>query len=282
MRGNNNNTRSRLFGNRAGSPNARPDPGRGSIMSGSRAQDIHRRREDRHNVGGQRGPQVARSLVDRITFDRGGRSGGRGRGHNRHQAQGAARHGDRGQGGNPRPLVDRITGGNGAGRVGTQAAGHNVAIASTDTTTHGNGFDTNSNVAFRVTPQQSQVASEVGAREPALPFDPLFDEPTRQEPQVPQAPVPVRVTAHTPGARTVVDTQRTRPARVAKKPGHFIKNAKLRGILLGTRPRQVKRHDAMLLRVAETTKSLQGHELTCASPAHSNVDGYGDGDAVQE
>ncbi|KAF9741310.1 hypothetical protein PMIN01_00849 [Paraphaeosphaeria minitans] len=283
MRANYDTNRHRPFGHRGGFSSARPDPGRGNIMPGSRARDIRRRREDRRQLGHQRGPQAPRSLLTRITVDGAGRAGGRargrglGRGHNHHHAQGAADRGGRGQA-QARPLADRITGGNGAGmgRVGTQAAEQNVSTVSTNTAAPGNGNNNNNNVALPDIPQQFEVASEVGAQEPEFPFDPLFDEPT--ESPAPRARAPVNVTARTLEVRTATANNNHKPIRAVKNPLNRISNRNLRNVFAGIKSRPPKNYGAPMLRVANATHTLQGHELTCSSPAHSAFDGYDAGD----
>ncbi|KAK7183671.1 hypothetical protein DPSP01_009541 [Paraphaeosphaeria sporulosa] len=275
MRGNYDNNRSRPFGHRSGSSSARPDPGRGNIMPVSRTRDIRRRREDRRHLGGHRGPQGPRALVNRIRAEGASRIGGRGhgRGHNHHHAQGAAGHGSRGQA-RALPLSDPFTGRDGAGmgRFGSQAADQNVPTILTNTTAQGNGLGSNNNVALLDTPQQFQVASGVGAQEPDFPFDPLFDEP--RESPVPQTRTPANVTVRTLEARNATANNQPKPVRVVKNPLSRISNRNLRNVFAGIKSRPPKNYGAPMLRVAKATHTLQGHELTCASPDHSAFDGY--------
>jgi hypothetical protein len=274
-RNNNNPQGSRSFSHRANTTNVRPDAGRGSIMLGSRAQAIRRRRENRHHAGEQRDPQVARPLVDRITFDRRA-LGGQGHGQTRRPAQDAFHSGGRDQAviqPQARPLIDRITWSNGASRGGVGAA-HNL---STNMTAHGNVYGTNSiskEPSLFLTPQESQVAPE-GAQETTFPFDPLFDEPV--EAPAPQAPVRVGVPARTSRARTseartAFINNKAKSARVVKNPEDIFQNAKLRAVFAGKKIRTPKRSGGMLLRVGHAAQGIQGQELICTSPAGSNGD----------
>ncbi|KAJ4359745.1 uncharacterized protein N0V89_000301 [Didymosphaeria variabile] len=271
-RGHNNNYVGRAgpSGNRAGTPGARPDPGRGSIMSGSRAQEVRRRRENHNNVGGHRGPQVARSLVDRITYTHGGPSGG-GRGRGQRPAQGATHRGGRGQAGNARPLTDRITGGNGMGngRVAAQAANH-VQI---NTTVDHNGFSIapeTQETSHNVTSQQPQDSLEGGAQEPTFPFDPLFDE--LPGPSAPQARAPVSAPQRVPPVPVNRVSNQHKPTRVVKNAVDIFQNAKLRAVLRGKKIREPKKAPGMLLRMGNMAHGIQGHELTSSSPTHDNGD----------
>ncbi|KAL1594478.1 hypothetical protein SLS60_010238 [Paraconiothyrium brasiliense] len=272
-RGHNNNYARRAgpSGNRAGTPGARPDPGRGSILSGSRAQEVRRRRENRHNAVEDRGPQVARSLVDRITYAHGGPGGG-GRGRGQRPAHSAPHRGGRGQTGShaqSRPLIDRMTGGNGIGigRGAAQAVNHNVQVSAT---INHNGLsmppDTQE-ATLTATSQNTQDPLQGGTQESTFPFDPLFDE----VPAAPRVRAPVSTRAQVPPAPIKLVNKR-KPTRVVKNPVGIFQNAKLRAVLGGKKIREPKRQPGMLLRMGHAAHGIQGHELTCASPSHDNDD----------
>lgn len=241
--------RSRNFGHRGGSSSARPDPGRGNIMPGSRAREIRRRREDRRYVGGRRGPQGPSSLVNRITMDRGGRGGGRGQNH--HPVGGRNRE-------HPIPLAQRITGGNVTGRAGAQATAHTP-----------NSGNVNNNRSGLVTARPRPVAR---SQEPTFTFNPLPGQPVAAPVPVPQARDPVSTTTRTPAVRTS-SADKPKPFRVIKNAVDGFTNAKLRAVFSGKKIRPPKVHGGMMLRVAKATHNLQGHELTAASPYHEPLDG---------
>ncbi|KAJ4295397.1 hypothetical protein N0V90_007409 [Kalmusia sp. IMI 367209] len=258
-RGSRGNVRgTRHVGNRA-DRGARPDAGRGNIVSGSRTQEIRRRREHRDNVGLGRGPQAGRSLADRMTFGHGGQGGG----------LGAQR---------TRALADRITFDNGGApqndlhaRTAAQRARPLVDRISTDTSRNSGATSHDAqDPSLFVSSQPNQTRFERQAS--TLSSSSLFNEVATAAP-APPATTRISAPASTPAIRVVNEKPKPKSKRfrVCKDPiNRLVSNANLRNMLAGKRPpKPPKRHDQMLLRMGKAAPGLEGYELVCNSPAHN-------------
>lgn len=279
------NVNGMIRGNR-GNPvdrGVRPHAGRGSIVSGSRAQEIHRRREHGSSLGlGRgRGPQVGRSLVDRMTFARTGRGGvGAGAPRPRFLADritfdsgGGPQNNVHAQGRNAdaaggqrraRPLVDRMSidlGGNGETTQGTVHAVRNADRAAVEVTPGTEG----SSLFVSSQPTRDRFERETSTLSDSSLFN---DVSTMPPPRL--NTTRVNTPASIPAIKIINEKPKAKPARVIKDPiKRLFKNEKLRNLLSGRRPPKApKRHDQMLLRLGKATTGFEGYELVCNSPAH--------------
>ncbi|KAF1967118.1 hypothetical protein BU23DRAFT_660794 [Bimuria novae-zelandiae CBS 107.79] len=276
---NNNNFTPASRGGRRGGQGARPDSGRGNIVSSNHAQERRRRRDNGRNVGGGQSPTMARSLVDRITVDRGAQRGRGRRGARARRtpaartptqeggASGAARNRGRGNMGpvgtqpNARPLAERITGGPGGSINGTQAVAHNGFGSARNN-------QASSSMALSQPPQVPMTNNNPSQMTDEF-MDELFDE-LLNEPIAPPANLFSLVDSSSD--ESAKKTPKPRPARVAKNLVDRIENKKLRALLGGRKERVYKMDNLPILRMGHTAKGLEGHELVCASPDYVHDD----------